>query len=90
MKKHLSIKVSGRVQGVFFRASAKQKALSLGLTGFAQNLPDGSVHLEVEGEEDSLREFLSWCHKGPLLARVDHLEFEFSDHLKGFSSFETF
>jgi acylphosphatase len=51
MKKHFNIRISGRVQGVFFRASTKAKAEELGISGFVQNEPDGSVYIEAEGEE---------------------------------------
>ncbi|MFO8034540.1 MAG: acylphosphatase [Candidatus Bipolaricaulota bacterium] len=66
--------IYGYVQGVFFRASARDKALNLGLTGYVRNLPDGSVELEAEGEDDSLRELISWCHHGPPAARVERVE----------------
>ena len=49
--KHLEIKIFGKVQGVFFRSSARQKAGELGLSGFAENLADGSVEIEAEGGE---------------------------------------
>ena len=71
MEKHFKIKISGQVQGVFFRASAKQKADSLNLRGFVRNEPDGSVYAEAEGEEDNLRPFIEWCIKGPQQAYVD-------------------
>ena len=71
MKIHYTIIVRGRVQGVFYRASAKQKAAALGLTGFAQNQLDGSVLIEAEGEESILKEFVSWCRKGPPNAIVN-------------------
>lgn len=70
------IKVKGRVQGVYFRASAKQKAQMLGLKGSVKNLDDGSVCLEVEGEESSVMEMQEWCKHGPALARVDKLEID--------------
>ncbi len=71
---HLDIKVFGRVQGVFFRDSARMKAEELGLAGFARNEPDGSVYIEAEGEEDALKEFLAWCGKGPEFAKVTKVE----------------
>jgi len=74
MTKHLNIKVFGRVQGVFFRYSAQRKIKELGIKGFARNEPDGSVYIEVEGEEAQLKEFVEWCHKGPPLAHVDRVE----------------
>ncbi|MBI2020335.1 acylphosphatase [Candidatus Daviesbacteria bacterium] len=71
MYKHLNIKIYGSVQGVFFRVSSKEEADKLNLTGFAKNMPDGSVYIEIEGEENKLDQFLSWCHEGPNLANVE-------------------
>lgn len=72
--KHVSIRVSGRVQGVFFRATAKEKADELHISGSVRNDEDGSVFIEAEGEEDAIREFIAWCRKGPKLGRVDRCE----------------
>ena len=74
MKRCLSILVYGRVQGVFYRASARDKATELGLTGFAQNKEDGCVHIVAEGEEGQLIEFEKWCWQGPPRARVDDVK----------------
>jgi acylphosphatase len=68
--------VTGRVQGVFFRASAQQEALQLGLTGEVGNLPDGAVEAIVEGERAAVDDFIAWCKRGPPAARVDHVEVE--------------
>jgi acylphosphatase len=70
MKIHYTIVVKGKVQGVFYRASARQKAETLGITGFAQNLPDGTVLIEAEAEESALKELVAWCRKGPPNAEV--------------------
>ena len=67
------ITVTGKVQGVFFRDSARRKALGLHLHGFARNDPDGSVYIEVEGDEDGLRQFLWWCAKGSDEAKVTNV-----------------
>lgn len=69
-KKHLVIRVTGKVQGVAFRASAAQKARMLALTGFVRNEPDGSVYIEVEGDPEVLNEFVAWCNLGPPAAVV--------------------
>ncbi len=74
MLKTIHMLIYGYVQGVFFRACARDKALELGLTGYVRNLPDGSVELEAEGDEGSLRELISWCHQGPPEARVERVE----------------
>lgn len=74
MPKHLAIRVTGRVQGVFFRASAKAEAERLGLAGFARNDDDGSVAIEVEGDAKALEAFVAWCGRGPDFAKVAAVE----------------
>lgn len=74
MEKHISIKVTGKVQGVFFRASTRDVARKLGLKGFVRNEPDGGVYIEAEGDETTLTEFTEWCRQGPRLAQVDHVD----------------
>lgn len=66
----------GQVQGVGFRYSARSKAEKLGVGGFARNLPDGSVELEVEGDPGAVDDFLAWSRRGPIGARVDALDAE--------------
>jgi acylphosphatase len=68
------IVVKGRVQGVFFRASAQQEGQQLGLTGEVRNLPDGCVEAIVEGEKRAVEDFISWCRRGPPSARVEDVE----------------
>lgn len=63
--------VSGRVQGVFFRASTQEQAQRLGLTGWVRNLPDGSVELVACGEAPTLAALESWLWQGPPSARVE-------------------
>lgn len=87
--KHLEMKISGMVQGVWFRASARDKAVELGLTGFARNETDGSVFIEAEGPAETLQDFLKWAQNGPERARVDHVEYLFDDELKHFTNFNT-
>lgn len=72
--KRLAIQVSGKVQGVFYRASTEKKAKELGLTGFVRNEPDGSVYIEAQGEDSLLNQFVDWCRKGPDRARVDSVK----------------
>ncbi|MCR6625293.1 MAG: acylphosphatase [Pseudoxanthomonas sp.] len=63
--------VSGKVQGVFFRASTRERALDLGLSGRATNLPDGRVEVVVEGGDGALDALEAWLHQGPPAARVE-------------------
>lgn len=65
--------VSGKVQGVSYRAATEQKALELGLTGLVRNLPDGQVEIVAEGSQSKLELLESWCFKGPDLAVVDNV-----------------
>ena len=66
--------VSGKVQGVFFRASARDRAQALGLRGFAKNLPDGHVEVLAAGDDAAIDELAAWLREGPPMARVDDLE----------------
>jgi acylphosphatase len=66
--------VHGRVQGVWFRESARQRAEQLGIAGWVQNNPDGSVEAELEGREEDVEVLVSWFGHGPPQARVDTLE----------------
>lgn len=74
MTRELHLFITGRVQGVSYRANAAAIAQKLGLTGWVRNLPDGRVELLAQGEEKALRNLLTWAHQGPALARVDHVE----------------
>ncbi|HEY4514942.1 MAG TPA: polyprenyl diphosphate synthase [Candidatus Paceibacterota bacterium] len=87
MGKSLKIIAEGRVQGVFFRATAKRIADSHGLTGYARNLSDGRVEIVACGEEPGLRALLDWCYRGSLLAHVDGLSFEWGEPVSGYSNF---
>lgn len=63
--------ISGRVQGVWYRASAQEEARQLGLTGWARNLPDGRVEVVAFGEKAKVMRLYSWLQQGPKLAKVD-------------------
>lgn len=62
--------IDGRVQGVWFRESTRREAISLKLTGWVRNRPDGTVEAVIEGPEHEVNRLVSWCHKGPPAARV--------------------
>ena len=64
------VHVSGKVQGVFFRASTQQQAIELGISGYAKNLTDGDVEVLACGEPEVLEQLLTWLHNGPSNADV--------------------
>ena len=66
-----SIIVSGKVQGVFYRASTVEKARSLGVNGWVKNMPNGDVEINVFGDCEAVAELIVWCNQGPQFARVD-------------------
>jgi acylphosphatase len=68
------VRIRGRVQGVFFRAEARARAESLGLTGWIRNDPDGSVCALFEGEPERVESMIGWCRRGPGGAHVDEVE----------------
>lgn len=72
--KNIAFKVEGKVQGVYFRASTKEKAQSLDIKGFVRNESDGSVYGEAQGSEKAMEEFINWLHKGPSNANVESLK----------------
>ena len=79
--------IRGRVQGVWYRRSAAEKARELGVSGYVRNQPDGSVLAEVEGTEAALHSFIAWCRVGPPGAQVDSLEHT-AHPLVGYRGFE--
>jgi acylphosphatase len=76
MTKQVRILVSGRVQGVYFRAFTQKEAKKHQLSGFAKNLPDGRVEVVAAGPKEAVEKLILWCRKGPITARVDHVETE--------------
>jgi acylphosphatase len=68
--------VSGRVQGVYYRATTAMRARDLGLTGHAQNLPDGRVEVLICGSERAVTELIEWLWIGPTAAKVSHVAAE--------------
>jgi acylphosphatase len=66
----VEVVVTGRVQGVFFRASAADEARRLGVRGWVRNEPDGSVRVHLEGDPDDVAAMVAWCRNGPAYARV--------------------
>ncbi|MDR3006708.1 MAG: acylphosphatase [Sphingobacterium sp.] len=85
--KHLNISIRGKVQGVFFRLTAKAVADQVGVRGFVVNLKDGSVYIEAEGDDFALDSLLEFCQEGPEGAIVESVEVK-EGELKSFSNFE--
>ena len=71
--------ISGRVQGVCFRAETVAVGRRLGLNGYARNLPDGSVEVAASGSDEKLKELEAFLHHGPTLARVTELKIDWDD-----------
>ncbi|MNK10425.1 Acylphosphatase [compost metagenome] len=84
--KHINIKVIGKVQGVFFRASTKAVADQMGVKGKVKNEKDGSVLIEAEADQITLDMFLEWCNKGPEKAVVESVIVE-DGELQNYTNF---
>lgn len=87
MMKRMHVYITGRVQGVFFRAETERTARALALTGWVRNMEDGRVEALFEGEDAHVDKMLIWCHQGPPHARVDHVIIEeepYAGDLRGF------
>lgn len=87
MKTNVQVLISGRVQGVWFRSSTKQKAEQLGVTGWVRNTKDGCVEAIFEGEENSVKSLIEWCHHGPPLAKIEKVEVKNQNFTNGFDDF---
>lgn len=77
--RRLLVKVTGRVQGVFYRHTARIHAEKLGIAGWIRNEADGSVTIIAEGTEEALAQFLAWCRGGPPLAGVNDVKVEWQE-----------
>ena len=88
MKRRGHFSCHGRVQGVFFRASARDEAKHLGLTGWVRNCMDGSVEVVAEGEVEAVAGLLRWCEHGPPYAHVSRVEAEYAAATGEFSGFQ--
>lgn len=86
MEKHFSIRITGKVQGVFFRASTLKAAEANTIRGLVRNEPDGSVYIEAEGADENLTRFMDWCKNGPQGARVDRIDFV-EGNIRNFENF---
>ena len=82
--------VSGRVQGVFYRASTAGQARRLGVTGYAKNLPDGRVEVLACGDEKAVQELIDWLWQGPPAAKVDAVDIADTENKDLPAAFRTF
>lgn len=87
--KRVHVYISGRVQGVFFRAWVKEQAGKLGLAGWVRNRLDGRVEAVFEGPADQVAKMVRFCHEGPVHARVDTVLDDHSEPPQGLTAFET-
>ncbi len=85
--KRVQVIVRGRVTGVFFRAATQREAKRLGITGWVKNRQDGAVEMVAEGEEDAIKEMVSWANHGPSAARVDSVDVRWRGYTGEFSDF---
>ena len=81
------LKIHGRVQGVFFRASTTDKANELGLTGWVRNNPDGSVEVVAEGSSEGVEKLVAWSYVGPRHAVVNSVEVDWEPYLDEYKEF---
>ncbi len=72
--KQMTLLVSGKVQGVFFRSNTKQQAEELGLSGYVRNLEDGRVKIVARGDRKNVDRLVEWAKEGPAQARVDEIK----------------
>lgn len=84
----LHARVRGRVQGVFFRATTRDQARRLGLTGWVRNCPDGTVELVAEGPREACQELLRFCRQGPPAARVEEVDARWEEPAGEFEGFQ--
>jgi len=87
MSGRAELRISGLVQGVFYRGSAQDEAERLGLVGEIRNLPDGDVQAIVEGPKEKVEEFIAWCRRGPPSARVEEVQVKWAPAQGGFRAF---
>ena len=82
------LKITGRVQGVFYRDSARQTAEKLNLAGYAKNMPDGHVEALVRGEKQHILEFIKWCAQGPPSSKVENVQTTWQTPKKEYADFK--
>jgi acylphosphatase len=85
--KKVKVTVSGRVQGVWFRATTHEKAVELGVKGYVRNLVNGGVEFIAEGEDSKVDELVQWAEHGPPLAQVEQIKIVELEYDKEYTSF---
>ncbi len=78
--KSVKLLISGKVQGVFFRESAKNRAIDLGLFGWVKNTDDGKVEMVLQGDDNGVNEMIDWSRQGPPSAEVEKVDIIGFDH----------
>jgi len=86
-KKRVHVWISGKVQGVFYRAYTQDAARTHGVTGWVRNLPDGRVEAVFEGDARAVDAMVQWCHRGSPLSRVDRVEVQEEPYQGEFADF---
>jgi acylphosphatase len=87
-KTQIKVVIKGLVQGVFYRVHTKNTADKLGIKGYVRNLANGSVEAVFEGDQPVVDQMIDWCHKGPEMSRVDHVQTQEIKTLSDFKIFE--
>jgi acylphosphatase len=86
-KQRVHVIISGKVQGVFFRAETQRAAEAVGISGWVRNRRDGTVEAVMEGEPDKIRKMLNWCRKGAPLSRVDKVAEDWESYVGEYEGF---
>ncbi len=86
-RKRVNLSIIGRVQGVFYRSTARQQAQQLGLTGWVRNRHDGSVEVIAEGTDEDINKFIEWCRIGSSASEVRDVKVTWQDYTGEFSGF---
>ena len=84
----IKLVITGRVQGVFFRAETKKTADRLGINGYVKNLSDGSVEAVIKGDQASVSQMIEWCRKGPAISKVKSVKTEEISSVSHFNTFD--
>lgn len=88
MNARVHLLISGKVQGVFFRASTRKVANEIGVTGWVRNVPNGMVEVVAEGRKNQLDRLIEFCKKGPEGAKVEDIEINWEKYKGEFKDFE--